>query len=145
MPDDSSEVGTAATATVLSAIAGLAGGPAAAAAVGFIAGLPAGLVMLPAIVVTVFISPITAVWLGVCTATMMLGFFLGAIRKPPPGFFRALGHSPASEQIAALNAELSAARDRELALVQALADAQNQAPPEQPAIEGKVWTPRAIR
>ena len=80
---------TSAFATVAGLAAGIAGGPAAGVVVAFVAGLP----VLPVAVtaglgVAIWLSPLTGVWLLVAVATAVIGFVLGVIRKPPPGFGR---------------------------------------------------------
>jgi hypothetical protein len=129
MTDTNDAVRTAAVSTALSAVAGIIGGPVMAAVTGFLTGLPIPLILTATLTAVIWISPITGLWLAITALAATGGFILGAIRTPPPGFFRALGHTPASDQIAHLHDQLATARAREHALTAALTAAHCSQPP----------------
>ena len=73
--------GTSALATVAGFAAGIVGGPAAAVACGFIAGLPVvPMVLIAGLAVAIWFNLVIGVMLLVAVVLAVLGFFFGSIR-----------------------------------------------------------------
>ena len=122
MADSSGPVRAAAVATVLSAIAGLFGGPWLAAVVGFSCGLPVPLIAGSGLLaLMIWLDPITGIWLAITAIALIGGFILGAVRKPAvTGLHLITCRDDSGQRIAHLQAQLALASQRERALLAAL-------------------------
>jgi hypothetical protein len=120
MTDTGNAVRTAAVSTALSAQAGLTGGPAMAAAVGFVSGLPGWLIAATSLAAMIWLDPMTGIWLAITAIAAIGGFILGILRKPHPGLYRATCRDDGSHRIAYLKNRLAEASTREHALLTAL-------------------------
>ena len=129
MTDTASAVRTAAVCTTLSALAGLAGGPLAAAVTGFITGLPIQLIAATSLAAMIWLDPMTGIWLAITAAAATAGFILGTLRKPHPALYRKTGHIISGQNAARLEDLLAQASPRERALLAALIAARNPGSP----------------
>jgi hypothetical protein len=121
MADLAHPVRTAAVATVLSALAGLCGGPWLAAVVGFACGLPVPLIAGSGLLaLMIWLDPITGIWLVIAAIAAVGGFILGAARKPASGLRLITCRDDSGQTIAHLQAQLALASQRERALLAAL-------------------------
>ena len=142
MADLSGPVRAAAVATVLSAIAGLFGGPWLAAVVGFSCGLPVPLIVAAgSLALMIWLDPLVGIWLAIAAIAAIVGFILGAARKPPSGLRLITCRDDSGQTIAHLQAQLALASQRERALLAALAHIHHPGPPAAlpaPVIRGQV-------
>ena len=129
MTDTASAVRTAAVSTALSALAGLYGGPVAAAATGFVTGLPISLIAATSLAAMIWLDPMTGIWLAITAAAAIGGFILGALRKPHPALYRKTGRTASGQNTARLEDLLAQASPREHALLAALIAASNPGSP----------------
>ena len=140
MTDTASAVRTAAVSTALSALAGLAGGPMAAAVTGFLTGLPAGLIAATSLAAMIWLDPMTGIWLAITSAAAIGGFIVGIVRKPHPALYRMTSRDDGRSRIAYLENRLAEASARERALLAALIAASNPGSPvalPAPPVRGK--------
>jgi hypothetical protein len=143
MTDLIGPVRAAAVATVLSAVAGLFGGPLLAAVVGFACGLPVPLIASSGLLaLMIWLDPITGIWLAVAATAAIVGFILGAVRKPAvTGLHLITCRDDSGQTIAHLQAQLALASQRERALLAALTRIHQPGPPRAlpaPVIRGQV-------
>ena len=141
MTDHRDPVTNAVTGTALSALAGLLGGPWLAAFVGLACGLPARLFALGGLAVWIWLDPVTGIWLAVTATCAAFTFWLGTIRKPPPGLGCITIRDDSTKRIAHLQARLDEAQARERALLAALTHIHDSGSPAAlpaPLIRGQV-------
>ena len=129
MTDTTNAVRTAAVSTALSALAGLLGGPATAAATGFITGLPIQLIAATSLAAMIWLDPMTGIWLAITAAAATGGFILGVLRKPHRALYRKTGLAASGQNTAYLEDLLARASPRERALLAALITARNPGSP----------------
>lgn len=129
MSADRDPVTNAVTGTALSALAGLLGGPWLAAFVGLVCGLPARLFALGGLTVWIWLDPVTGIWLAITAVTGAFAFWLGTIRKPPPGLGCLTSRDDGTACIAQLQQSLAQAQARERALLAALTHIYEPGPP----------------
>jgi hypothetical protein len=127
---------------VLSALAGLLGGPWLAAVVGFTCGLPVPVLAVAVpLAVMIWLDPITGIWLAITVITATGGFILGAVRKPATGLHLLTCRDDSGQTITHLQAQLALASQRERALLAALTHTHPPGAPRAlpaPAIRGQV-------
>jgi hypothetical protein len=116
MTDTSDAVRTAAISTGLSALAGLVGGPLLSTAVGFVTGLPVQLIAAISLAAMIWLDPMTGIWLTIATVAAVIGFILGAVRRPPVSLAHVTSRDDGTQRIAHLEKRLAEASDRERAL-----------------------------
>jgi len=141
MTDTANAVRTAGVSTALSALAGLHGGPMAAAVTGFITGLPAGLIAATSLAAMIWLDPMTGIWLAITAIAAIGGFIVGTLRKPHPALYRMTSRDDGHPRIAHLENQLADASARERALLTALTAVHDPRPNTAlpaPAIRGEV-------
>ena len=138
----SGTVRAATASTMISAAAGLVGGPWLAAVAGFACGLPIQLIAIAVpLAVMIWLDPIIGIWLAIAVIAAIGGFILGAVRKPPPGLTLITCRDDRGQTIARLQAQLALASQRERALLAALVHAHQPGSPRAlpaPMIRGQM-------